>query len=68
LSAGVTFSNDVFGREPPEFAVTLGVCSWFVSERVVVYGVSMAVIKMKIANMLEGLTSRHLLALGFLAV
>lgn len=65
-NAGVTFSNDILAETTS--TVTLGVAFGLIIGKVIgVYGVSMAVIKMKIANMPEGLTSRHLFGVGFLA-
>ena len=65
-NAGVTFSNDILAETTS--TVTVGVALGLIIGKVIgVYGVSMAVIKMKIANMPEGLTSRHLFGVGFLA-
>lgn len=65
-NAGVTFSNDIFAEVTSN--VTLGVAVGLIFGKVLgVFGISMAVIKLKIANMPEGLTSRHLFGVGFLA-
>jgi Na+/H+ antiporter NhaA len=65
-NAGVTFSNDIFAEATSN--VTLGVAIGLIAGKVLgVYGVSMGMIKLKIANMPEGLTSRHLFGVGFLA-
>lgn len=65
-NAGVTFSNDIFTEVTSN--VTLGVAVGLIFGKVLgVFGISMAVIKLKIANMPEGLTSRHLFGVGFLA-
>ena len=65
-NAGVTFSNDILAETTSN--VTLGVAAGLILGKVLgVYGISMAVIKMKIANMPEGLTSKHLFGVGFLA-
>ncbi|WP_026976339.1 Na+/H+ antiporter NhaA [Flavobacterium tegetincola] len=65
-NAGVTFSNDIIAEATSN--VTLGVAVGLILGKVLgVYGVSMAVIKMKIANMPQGLTSKHLFGVGFLA-
>lgn len=65
-NAGVTFSNDIIAEATSN--VTLGVAVGLILGKVLgVYGISMAVIKLKIANMPQGLTSRHLFGVGFLA-
>ena len=65
-NAGVTFSNDIIAEATSN--VTLGVAIGLILGKVIgVYGVSMAIIKMKIANMPQGLTSTHLFGVGFLA-
>lgn len=65
-NAGVTFSNDILAETTSN--VTLGVAFGLIIGKVIgVYGVSMTVIKLKIANMPAGLTSRHLFGVGFLA-
>ena len=65
-NAGVTFSNDILAEVTSN--VTLGVALGLIVGKVIgVFGVSMAVIKLKIAHMPEGLTSRHLFGVGFLA-
>ncbi|WP_432670822.1 Na+/H+ antiporter NhaA [Flavobacterium sp. SM2513] len=65
-NAGVTFSNDILAETTSN--VTLGVAVGLIAGKVLgVYGISMAVIKLKIANMPVGLTSRHLFGVGFLA-
>lgn len=65
-NAGVTFSNDILAETTSN--VTLGVAVGLIFGKVLgVFGISMAVIKMKIANMPEGLTPRHLFGVGFLA-
>ena len=65
-NAGVTFSNDILAETTSN--VTLGVAVGLILGKVLgIYGVSMAVIKMKIANMPEGLTQKHLFGVGFLA-
>jgi NhaA family Na+:H+ antiporter len=65
-NAGVTFSNDIFAEVTSN--VTLGVAFGLIVGKILgVYGVSMAVIKLKIANMPQGLNSTHLFGVGFLA-
>jgi NhaA family Na+:H+ antiporter len=65
-NAGVTFSNDILAEVTSN--VTLGVVFGLIFGKILgVYGVSMMVIKLKIANMPQGLNSRHLLGVGFLA-
>lgn len=65
-NAGVTFSSDIFAEVTSN--VTLGVAVGLILGKVLgVFGLSMAVIKLKIANMPEGLTARHLFGVGFLA-
>ena len=65
-NAGVTFSNDIIAETTSN--VTLGVAFGLIIGKVIgVYGVSMAMIKFKIANMPAGLTQKHLFGVGFLA-
>jgi NhaA family Na+:H+ antiporter len=65
-NAGVTFSNDILSEVTSN--VTLGVVFGLIVGKLLgVYGISMAVIKLKIANMPQGLNSRHLFGVGFLA-
>ena len=65
-NAGVTFSNDIISETTSN--VTLGVAFGLIIGKVIgVYGVSLAMIKIKVANMPEGLTSKHLFGVGFLA-
>jgi len=65
-NAGVTFSNDILAETTS--TVTLGVTFGLIIGKVVgVFGISIAVIKLKIANMPEGLNARHLFGVGFLA-
>ena len=65
-NAGVTFSSDILAETTK--SVTLGVAFGLIIGKVIgVFGVSMAMIKLKIANMPEGLTARHLFGVGFLA-
>lgn len=65
-NAGVTFSNDIIAETTSN--VTLGVAFGLIIGKVIgVYGVSLAMIKIKVANMPEGLTSKHLFGVGFLA-
>jgi NhaA family Na+:H+ antiporter len=65
-NAGVTFSNDILAEVTSN--ITLGVTFGLIIGKVIgVYGISMAVIKLKIANMPQGLNSRHLFGVGFLA-
>jgi NhaA family Na+:H+ antiporter len=65
-NAGVTFSSDIIAEATSN--VTLGVAVGLIAGKILgVYGVSMAVIKLKIANMPQGLTSKHLFGVGFLA-
>ena len=65
-NAGVTFSNDILAEATSN--VTLGVAVGLIAGKVIgVFGISMTVIKLKIANMPLGLTSRHIFGVGFLA-
>ena len=65
-NAGVTFSNDIIAETTSN--VTLGVAFGLIIGKVIgVYGVSIAMIKLKIANMPDGLTQKHLFGVGFLA-
>ncbi len=65
-NAGVTFSNDILAETTSN--VTLGVVFGLVAGKVIgVFGVSLAMIKFKIANMPQGLNNMHLFGVGFLA-
>lgn len=65
-NAGVTFSNDILSEVTSN--VTLGVAFGLIIGKVIgVFGVSMAVIKLKIANKPAGLNTTHLFGVGFLA-
>lgn len=65
-NAGVTFSNDILAETTSN--VTLGVAIGLILGKVIgVFGISIAVIKLKIANMPEGLNNLHLFGVGFLA-
>jgi len=65
-NAGVTFSNDILAEATS--TVTLGVALGLIIGKVIgVFGISMAVIKLKIANMPSGLNTKHLFGVGFLA-
>ena len=65
-NAGVTFSNDILAETTSN--VTLGVVFGLVAGKVIgVFGVSLAMIKLKWANMPVGLNNMHLFGVGFLA-
>ncbi|MDR6967467.1 NhaA family Na+:H+ antiporter [Flavobacterium arsenatis] len=65
-NAGVTFSNDILAETTSN--VTLGVVFGLVAGKVIgVFGVSIAMIKLKWANMPLGLTNMHLFGVGLLA-
>lgn len=65
-NAGVTFSNDILAETTSN--VTLGVVFGLVAGKVIgVFGVSIVMIKLKLANMPFGLTNIHLFGVGFLA-
>jgi NhaA family Na+:H+ antiporter len=65
-NAGVTFSSGII--ESAASNVTLGVVFGLLAGKVIgVYGVSALLIKMKLASLPDGLTSRSLFGVGFLA-
>jgi len=65
-NAGVTFSSGII--ESAASNVTLGVVFGLLAGKVIgVYGVSALLIKMKLASLPDGLTSKSLFGVGFLA-